>query len=112
MDKEFTLTEYRSLAYTLRPIKPLGTCCSNVLLETIHVEPLAGRSKAHVKQTCIVQCPECKEPTMEHITKNAIVTKTGVQHSLATLYSDIGKDLPREIRVFSDIKSAKDWIKK
>jgi hypothetical protein len=44
--------------------------------------------------------------------KTAIVTKTGVQHSLATLYSDIGKDLPREIRVFSDIKSAKDWIKK
>lgn len=44
--------------------------------------------------------------------KTAIVTETGVQHSLATLYSDIGKDLPREIKVFSDIKSAEDWIKK
>jgi hypothetical protein len=61
MQKKLTLTEYRSLAYTLRPIKPLGNCCSNVLLETVHVEPLAGRSEAQVKQTCIVQCPECKK---------------------------------------------------
>ena len=44
--------------------------------------------------------------------KTAIVTETGVQHSLATLYSDIGKDLPREIRVFSDLKSARAWITK
>jgi hypothetical protein len=44
--------------------------------------------------------------------KTAIVTETGVQQSLATLYSDIGKDLPREIRVFSDLKSAEDWITK
>ena len=61
MVKKLTLTEYRSLAYTLRSIKPLGTCCSNSLLETLHVEPLAGRSKAQVKQTCIVQCPECNK---------------------------------------------------
>ena len=61
MEEELTLPKYRSLAYTLRPIKPLGTCCSNVLLETIHVEPLAGRSKAHLKRSCIVQCPECKK---------------------------------------------------
>ncbi len=61
MGKKLTLTEYRSLAYTLRPIKPLGTCCGNVLLDTIHVEPLAGRSKSVVKQTCIVQCPECNK---------------------------------------------------
>ncbi len=61
MEKKLTLTEYRSLAYTLRPIKPLGTCCGNVLLGTIHVEPLAGRSKSVVKQTCIVQCPECNK---------------------------------------------------
>ena len=58
---KLNLTEYRSLAYTLRPIKPLGTCCGNVMLETIHVEPLAGRSKAHLKQTSIIQCPECKK---------------------------------------------------
>jgi hypothetical protein len=43
--------------------------------------------------------------------KTAIVTETGVQNSLATLYSDIGKDLPREIRVFSDLESAINWIK-
>ena len=43
--------------------------------------------------------------------KTAIVTETGVQHSLATLYSDIGKDLPRKIRVFSDLNSAIAWIK-
>jgi hypothetical protein len=61
MDKELTLSEYRSLAYTLRPIKPLGYCCSNALLETVHVEPLEGRSKAQVKRTFIVQCPECEK---------------------------------------------------
>lgn len=62
MRKKLTLNEYRSLAYTLRQIKPLGSCCGgNVLLETVHVEPLAGRSKAGVKQTCLVQCPECKK---------------------------------------------------
>jgi len=61
MEKKLTLAEYRSLAYTLRPIQPLGTCCGNVLLETIYIEPLAGRSKAAMKQTSIVQCPECKK---------------------------------------------------
>jgi len=61
MDKEPTLSEYRRLAYTLRSIKALGTCCSNALLEPIHVEPKAGRIKVQVKRTCIVQCPECKK---------------------------------------------------
>ena len=60
MENNLSLSAYRSLAYTLRPIKPLGTCCGNTLLDTISVEPLAGRSKAQVKRTCIVQCPECK----------------------------------------------------
>ena len=45
-------------------------------------------------------------------TKTAIVTETGIQQSLATMYSEIGKDLPREIRVFSILKSAKEWITK
>lgn len=44
--------------------------------------------------------------------KTAIVTVTGIQHSLATLYSDIGKDLPRKIRVFSDLQSAENWVTK
>ena len=61
MNKKLSLTEYRSLAYTLHPIKPLVTCCSNVLLETIHEEPLENRPQALRKQTCIVQCPEWKK---------------------------------------------------
>ena len=61
MEEKLSLSAYRSLAYTLRPIKPLGTCCGNTLLDTISVEPLAGRSKAQVNRTCIVQCPECKK---------------------------------------------------
>jgi len=42
--------------------------------------------------------------------KTAIVAENGLQQSLATLYSGIGKDLQREIRVFSDLKSAENWI--
>ena len=62
MKKKLSLTEYRSLAYTLHPIKPLGTCCSNVLLETIHEEPLESKPQDHRrKKNCIVQCPECKK---------------------------------------------------
>ena len=43
--------------------------------------------------------------------KTAIVTETGSQQVLASIYSDIGKDLPREIKIFSDLKLAEDWIK-
>ena len=50
-------------------------------------------------------------PADSNGSKTAIVAETGIQHSLAKLYSDIGKNLPREIKVFSDLKSAKDWIK-
>ena len=48
MKEEISLSKYRSLAYSLRPIKPLGVCCSNVLLEPVHVEPLEGRNEAQV----------------------------------------------------------------
>ena len=44
--------------------------------------------------------------------KTAIVAETGVQQSLAILYCDISKDLPRKLKVFSELKSAEDWIKK
>ncbi len=50
-------------------------------------------------------------PTDSTGTKTAIVTQTGVQQSLATLYSDLAKSLPRKVKVFSDLKSAKEWIK-
>ena len=49
-------------------------------------------------------------PTDSRGKKTAIVAQTGVQQSLATLYSDLAKDLPREIKVFSDLKSAKEWL--
>jgi hypothetical protein len=46
------------------------------------------------------------------VRKTAIVAGTGLQQGLASMYSaDIGKDLPREIKVFSDLKLAEDWIK-
>ena len=44
--------------------------------------------------------------------KTAIVAEADLQRSLAVLYVDIGKDLPREIRILSDIKSAEKWITK
>ena len=43
--------------------------------------------------------------------KTAIVTEIDLQQGLASMYSDIAKDLPREIKVFSDLKLAEDWIK-
>ena len=43
-------------------------------------------------------------------TKTAIVVKNDFQQTYGKLYSDIGKDLQREIRVFSDLKSAENWI--
>jgi wyosine [tRNA(Phe)-imidazoG37] synthetase (radical SAM superfamily) len=43
-------------------------------------------------------------------TKTAIVAENSLQQSLGKLYSDIGKDLQREIRVFLDLKSAENWI--
>ena len=43
-------------------------------------------------------------------TKTAIVVKNDFQQTYATLYSDICKDLQREIRVFSELESAKNWI--
>ena len=42
--------------------------------------------------------------------KTAIVVETGMQRSLAELYAEIEEDLPHEIRVFSDFKSAEHWI--
>ena len=42
--------------------------------------------------------------------KTAIVTKNDFQQTYGILYSDICKDLEREIRVFSDLKSAENWI--
>jgi len=43
-------------------------------------------------------------------TKTAIVAENGLQKSVGVFYSDISKDLPRKIRVFSELESAKHWI--
>ena len=59
-----------------------------------------------IKNTAEKLCPEHSS-----VLKTAIVTETGIQKSLATMYADICKDRPREIGVFSDLNSAEDWIK-
>jgi len=43
-------------------------------------------------------------------TKTAIVVRNGFQKTYGILYSDICKYLQREISVFSDLKSAENWI--
>ena len=42
--------------------------------------------------------------------KTAIVVETGMQRSLAELYAKIEEDLPHVIKVFTDLKSAEEWI--
>ena len=42
--------------------------------------------------------------------ETAIVVETGMQRSLAELYAKIEEDLPHVIKVFSDFKSAVEWI--
>lgn len=42
--------------------------------------------------------------------KTAIVVNNDLQYNLAVLYADTGKNLPREIKVFRDLDSAKVWI--
>ncbi len=56
-----TISEYQDLAMNLPFIKPFKGCCSSPLVETIHVEPLAGRNPLDFDRTCVVQCPECKK---------------------------------------------------
>ena len=43
-------------------------------------------------------------------TKTAMVVQNDFQKTYATLYSDICKDLQHEIRIFSELESARDWI--
>jgi len=42
--------------------------------------------------------------------KTAIVVKTGLQDSMASLYAKIAASLPLVACVFSDFQSAEDWI--
>ena len=54
-----SLSEYQQLATTLPFIPPFKGCCSSPLVETVYVEPLAGRNPTEIARTCVVQCPEC-----------------------------------------------------
>lgn len=42
--------------------------------------------------------------------KTAIVVASGVQAAIANFFIQIAKDLPFEIKVFSDFQAAEDWI--
>ena len=47
-------------------------------------------------------------PENENGNKTAIVVDSGVQEALALFFIQIAKDLPFEINVFSDLKTAED----
>ena len=49
-------------------------------------------------------------PKLANRGKTAIVVKNDQQYNLAVLYADVGKKLPRKIKVFRDLNSAKKWI--
>ena len=42
--------------------------------------------------------------------KTALVVETGLQFALAGSFVEIAKELPFETMIFSDIRSAEDWI--
>jgi hypothetical protein len=44
--------------------------------------------------------------------KTAIVVESGTQKAMAESFIQITENLPFEIKAFSDLKSAEDWIKK
>ena len=42
--------------------------------------------------------------------KTAIVVPTGILDAIGRSWADIVRDLPYEVRVFTDFKAAEDWI--
>jgi hypothetical protein len=60
------------------------------------------RLKEFVKNNC---------PANAKGEKTAIVAGTHMQRRLAQSYANISRDLPHKIKVFTDFKSAEDWIK-
>jgi hypothetical protein len=50
-------------------------------------------------------------PNDHKINKTAIVIESEFQSSMAESFSQVAKDLPFEIRIFSDIQAAEDWAK-
>ena len=49
-------------------------------------------------------------PSGFNANKSAIVAKTGLQRALAEMYASLRNELPRKIKVFSDLESAEVWI--
>jgi len=49
-------------------------------------------------------------PEHASIRKTAIVIETGFQAHMAATFQRIAADLPYEIRVFTDIESAEEWV--
>ena len=50
-------------------------------------------------------------PNDHKINKTAIVIESEFQSSMAESFKQVAKDLPFEIRIFSDIQAAEDWVK-
>ena len=50
-------------------------------------------------------------PNDHKINKTAIVIESEFQSSMAESFRQVAKDLPFEIRIFSDIQAAEDWAK-
>ena len=60
------------------------------------------RLKEFVKNNCPVKADR---------KKTAIVVETKTQLSLAESYANIARDLPRKIKVFTDLKTAEEWAR-
>ena len=50
-------------------------------------------------------------PKDHKINKTAIVIESEFQSSMAESFSQIAKDLPFEMRIFSDLQAAEDWVR-
>jgi hypothetical protein len=50
-------------------------------------------------------------PADHQIDKTAIVIESEFQSSMAESFRQVAKDLPFEIKVFSDFQAAEDWVK-
>ncbi|MGD2270746.1 MAG: STAS/SEC14 domain-containing protein [Desulfobacterales bacterium] len=50
-------------------------------------------------------------PDDHEINKTAIVVESDFQSSMAESFRQVAKDLPFEVRVFSDLQAAEDWVK-
>ena len=70
-------------------------------------EPAALTDVALLKLKDLIKDVYPEDVTMS---KMAIVADEGEKSAVASLFSQIAKDLPFEINVFSDFQAAKDWI--